>query len=243
VGLKPRASDFPAQLATAFDVVLPALCDDPTFADSYGNDLDRLRRVAGRSRSLLEFLNTFIGGARGMVIPDEYERFLKEDTYMYAALAIARHLALDDSRDRRGAWSIDDGEAHGRLGDLIVDGDLTLGAQSMLVVLGDLTVEGDLHAGAWYSRVAVGGTLRFRAGLCEGELIAGSAIEAESLYLRGNDVSCRAPRLVATDLLVEDKYNRFVEIDAVDHVDTRYGPAGDPRPLRSKILGRLGLTE
>lgn len=66
------------------------------------------------------------------------------------------------------------------------------------MVLGDLTIRGALHAEVWCSRVAVGGTLSFRSGITEGELIAGQAIQFDDLlYLYGNDVSCRAPVLKA----------------------------------------------
>ncbi len=236
-----RAPSFAAKVRSAFDELRPKLAVDPTFADDYGNDLDRMRKLvtARHVKNAFDLAGVFIGGSPGMVIPKEEARHLKEDTYMYAGLALLRAIAFDESGSRRrDELVMEKGQGTLVLGDLVIDGSLRLGAQARLVVLGDLTVSGDLLADVWYSRVAVAGTLAFRNGITEGELIAGKAIRVgDALYLHGNDVSCRAPRLEGRHVVVDDKYNRFTTIDVESYVEVGKTPgsAEKARAVRARF--------
>jgi hypothetical protein len=222
-------SGFGAKVARAFDGLRDELARDATFVDDYGNDLDRMRRLvtALHVARPLDLAAVFIGGSAGMVIPAEESRHLKEDTYMYAGLKLLREVAFDPKQGSRrtDALLMTEGQASVVFGDLTIDGSLRLEAQASLVVLGDLTIAGNLLADVWYSRVAVGGKLSFRNGATEGELIAGSAIHVGgTLYLHGNDVSCRAPRLEGNQVVVADKYNRFTTIEVASYVEVGVTP-------------------
>jgi len=242
MGGKPRASGFAAKVASSFDELRAALAADLTFVDEYGGDLDRMRSLvtASRVKTPIDLVSVFVGGAAGMVIPEEEARHLKEDTYMYAGLKLLRAVAFEHAGSRRAPeLAMAEGQASVVFGDLVIDGSIRLGAQASLVVLGDLTIGRNLLADVWYSRVAVGGTLSLGAGVTQGELIAGTAIHVrDTLYLHGNDVSCRAPLLSGKSVLVDDKYNRFTAIEVDSYVDL--GGAPDARERARAFLARLG---
>jgi len=260
VGFKSRSrSSFVDDIRASFERVRPALATDPVFLDSYGNDLARFAQMitAPQVVALPQFLAVFIGGARGMVIPDEFDQHLKEDTYMYAALKVLREFPFELEPPITGkVKSFGENRAVMARGDMTVDGDLALDAGATLVVLGDLTVkgtltlaaqtvvlargnvtiDGNLRAGAWYSRVAAGGTISFASGIMEGELIAADAIvAADTLLLRGNDVSCRAGRLVGKNVIVRDKYSRFGATEVANYVEVGRTP-----DATDKILAIVG---
>jgi hypothetical protein len=240
--VRTRASGFAATVGTAFDAMRAELAADPTFHDDYGNDLDRMRALvtAPHVKTPLELAGVFIGGAAGMVIPAEEARHMKEDTYMYAGLRLLRTVAFAENRSRQApALVMAEGQASVVFGNLTIDGSVRLGPQASLVVLGDMTIGGNLLANVWYSRIAVGGTLSLGSGITEGELIAGTGIHVrDTLYLHGNDVSCRAPRLTGKTVLVADKYNRFTSIEVETFLDDRADPDAG-----AKIEALLGSEE
>jgi hypothetical protein len=226
MGTKPRTLNQAASLKAALARLRPKLASDATFVDDYGNDLDRLESAITKAsvQTVEDFLMVFCGGARGMVIPAEESKFLKEDTYMYVALELLRNIWLDETETQHveGDVAIEPNGGHIILGDVVIDGNVSLGAQAMFVVAGDLTIHGNLLANVWYSRVAVGGTLTLRSGMTQGELICGKEIRVgNALVLTGNDVSCRAPRLSGKTVLVLDKYSKFPEVDVENYIDFR----------------------
>ena len=266
VGLKPRPkTQFRTELRRSLDAVRARLATDPAFLDGYGNDVDRFASMitAPKIKSVIDFLSIFIAGARGMVIPSEFDSHLKEDTYMYAALKVLRECAFElEPTLRRDTASMKPGQGAIGRSDIHVKGDLTLGDGATLVVLGDLVVGGNLHLGAqaivvtrgsvevaghlfapaWYSRLAAGRSIAFSSGLVEGELIAADGIKVNgALVLRGNDVSCRASTLAGETVIVKDKYSRFAAIEVANYIE--FGTTTDAAELVDSLFPALAASD
>lgn len=112
-----------------------------------------------------------------------------------------------------------EGEVQIIAGDVHIRGDLVLTDAAMLMVLGELVVDGDIRAeDTDYSLVAAA-SVRCRNLVSWGEVLALSSIEvAGTVYLAGNDHSCRAPRMTAAVLVDFERGNVFGQVDAERHV-------------------------
>ena len=78
------------------------------------------------------------------------------------------------------------------------------------MVLGSLTIDGSLLGDRWDYTLVAAHDIECENGISGGEVIALDRVAVRhSLFLSGNDYSCRAPKMCATILVDFERSNAF----------------------------------